>query len=66
MVAGIFQSSPSAIRLITPRRILPERVFGSRSTTTADLEGRDRPDPVAHQLHALGDDRLRIARRSPC
>jgi hypothetical protein len=33
MVAGIFQSSPSAIFCMVPRRILPERVLGSRSTT---------------------------------
>jgi len=30
MVAGMVQGSPSAIFLMVPRRILPERVFGSR------------------------------------
>ena len=30
MVAGIFHSSPSAIFFMVPRRIFPERVFGSR------------------------------------
>ena len=32
MVAGIVQASPSAIFLMVPRRILPERVLGSRAT----------------------------------
>ena len=65
MVAGIFQSSPSAILTIVPRRILPERVFGSRSTTQRALEGRHRADPVAHQPDAFRDDLCRVAVAAP-
>src|SRR6202163_1064841 len=32
MVAGIVHGSPSAIFLMVPRKIFPERVFGSRAT----------------------------------
>jgi hypothetical protein len=39
----------SAIFCIVPRRILPERVFGSRLTLDHRLERRHRPDLVAHQ-----------------
>ena len=35
MVGGTGADSPSAILRIVPRRILPERVFGSRGTTRA-------------------------------
>ena len=35
MVAGMVQASPSAIFLMVPRRILPERVFGRRCTMMA-------------------------------
>mgnify|MGYP003406743093 CR=1 FL=1 len=34
IVAGVLNDSPSAILTMVPRRILPERVFGSRSTNT--------------------------------
>jgi hypothetical protein len=33
IVAGICHSSPSAIFLIVPRKIFPERVFGSRAAS---------------------------------
>src|SRR2546429_7366532 len=37
----LFRSStPSAMRLTVPRRILPERVFGNRFTTVAVLKDR--------------------------
>ena len=43
MVAGILYSSPSAMRRIVPRRILPERVFGRRGTTKPTIQAvRDR------------------------
>jgi hypothetical protein len=32
IVAGMVQGSPSAVFFMVPRRILPERVFGSRAT----------------------------------
>src|SRR6202022_1414354 len=32
IVAGMAHASPSAIFLMVPRRIFPERVFGSRAT----------------------------------
>jgi hypothetical protein len=35
MVAGLCQSSPSAIFLMVPRRILPERVLGKRAAAIA-------------------------------
>src|SRR5882672_4664149 len=35
MVAGIVHASPSAIFLMVPRRIFPERVFGNRPTVIA-------------------------------
>src|SRR6202000_18287 len=38
MVAGMVQDSPSAIFLMVPRRILPERVFGKRPTVMARLK----------------------------
>ena len=38
IVGGIRYSTPSAILLIVPRSILPERVFGSRLTTVATLK----------------------------
>src|SRR6202040_1545570 len=43
MVAGSRYSSPSAIFFMVPRRILPERVFGSRLTTTATLNDATGP-----------------------
>src|ERR1700757_3166236 len=43
MVAGIVQGSPSAIFLMVPRRILPERVFGSRATVIASLNAATGP-----------------------
>ena len=43
MVAGVLYSSPSAIFAMVPRRILPERVLGSRSTTTACLKAATGP-----------------------
>jgi len=43
MVAGIVQGSPSAIFLMVPRRIFPERVFGSRATVIASLNAATGP-----------------------
>src|SRR5882762_9333448 len=43
MVAGIAHGSPSAIFLMVPRRILPERVFGSRPTVMASLNAATGP-----------------------
>jgi Flp pilus assembly protein TadG len=43
MVAGIFQSSPSAIFCMVPRRILPERVLGRRFTVSAILKAATGP-----------------------
>ena len=43
MVAGIVYGIPSAMRLTVPRRILPERVFGSRLTTVAVLKAATGP-----------------------
>src|SRR5208282_5354674 len=43
IVAGVAHSSWSAIFFIVPRRILPERVFGSRVTTTAILNAATGP-----------------------
>jgi len=43
MVAGIVQLSPSAIFFIVPRRIFPERVFGSRPTVVASLNAATGP-----------------------
>jgi hypothetical protein len=36
MVAGMVQAVPSAIFFMVPRRILPERVFGSRADRSAN------------------------------
>ena len=41
MVAGMLQLSPSAIFLMVPRRIFPERVFGSRPTVREVEEAID-------------------------
>ena len=38
MVEGVSNASPSAILRIVPRRILPERVFGRRGTSTVRLK----------------------------
>ena len=43
IVAGIVQGSPSAIFFMVPRRILPERVFGSRATVMASLKAATGP-----------------------
>ncbi len=43
IVAGIVQASPSAIFFIVPRRIFPERVFGSRATMIASLNAATGP-----------------------
>src|SRR5262250_247127 len=43
IVAGIVHVSPSAIFLMVPRRILPERVFGSRPTVIASLNAATGP-----------------------
>src|SRR4051812_7574464 len=43
MVAGMVQGSPSAIFFMVPRRILPDRVFGSRATTIASLNDASGP-----------------------
>ena len=53
MVAGIVHGSPSAIFCMVPRRILPERVLGSRVTAMRELERRHRPDLLAHQRDQL-------------
>src|SRR5205823_6704878 len=43
IVGGTRYSIPSAIFLIVPRRILPERVLGSRGTTRAVLNAATGP-----------------------
>src|SRR4051812_11684803 len=43
IVAGMVHSSPSAIFLMVPRRIFPERVFGSRPTVMASLNAATGP-----------------------
>ena len=43
MVAGTLYSTLSAILCMVPRRILPERVLGSRLTTTAVLKAATGP-----------------------
>jgi len=43
MVAGILKSSPSAIFTIVARKILPDRVFGNRSTTATSLNAATGP-----------------------
>src|SRR5215208_5021641 len=43
IVAGIFHASPSAIFRMVPRRIFPERVLGSRGTTSARLNEATAP-----------------------
>ena len=43
IVAGMVQLSPSAIFFMVPRRILPERVFGSRGTVMASLNAATGP-----------------------
>ena len=53
MVAGIAHCSPSAIFLMVPRRILPERVFGSRAHGDRELERRHGTELFAHQGHDL-------------
>ena len=66
IVAGIVQASPSAIFCIVPRRILPERVFGRRSTITASLKaatGPIRSRTSADELAARSRPRAR--RRPP-
>src|SRR5258705_6602222 len=37
MVAGLVPGSPTALFLMAPRRILPERAFSSRATVIASL-----------------------------
>jgi len=43
MVAGMVQLSPSAIFFMVPRRILPDRVLGSRPTVMASLKAATGP-----------------------
>ena len=43
IVAGMVHGSPSAIFLMVPRRILPERVFGRRLTVMASLNAATGP-----------------------
>src|SRR5450432_2370719 len=43
MVAGMVQASPSAIFLMVPRRIFPDRVFGNRATVMASLKAATGP-----------------------
>ena len=43
MVAGILNSAQSAILTMVARRILPERVFGRRSTTATSLNAATGP-----------------------
>ena len=61
MVAGIVQASPSAIFLMVPRRIFPERVFGRRCDDDGEAERRHRADLVADERHAF---LLDVARRA--
>ena len=49
MVGGMVQASPSAIFFMVPRRILPERVLGSRGHGQRELERGDRADALADQ-----------------
>src|SRR3954462_11244616 len=44
IVAGMLHAPPSAIFLMVPRRILPERVFGNRWTTMA--RRNEAPGPI--------------------
>ena len=53
MVAGMVQGSPSAIFFMVPRRILPERVLGSRATMIASLNAATGPILLAHQRDAF-------------
>ena len=57
MVAGMFHSSPSAILRIVPRRILPDRVLGSRPTTEADLKAATGPIRPRTMPTTSSDDR---------
>src|SRR5713101_8689120 len=43
MVAGMVHGSPSAIFFMVPRKILPDRVFGSRATVMASLKAATGP-----------------------
>ena len=43
MVAGMLKLAPSTIFFMVPRRIFPERVFGSRATVTAALKAATGP-----------------------
>ncbi len=52
-MAGIAQSSPSAIFFIVPQEIVPDRVFGRRLTVIAILKAATGPIFVPDQLHDL-------------
>ncbi len=61
MVDGMLYSLPLAMDRMVPRRILPERVFGSRLTMEVILEAGNRPDLVANHLHELLPDFIGIS-----
>ena len=56
--------SPSAILRMVPRRILPERVLGSRFTTHGLLVAGDGADRVPHHLGELFPDLFAVAVRA--
>jgi hypothetical protein len=64
MVAGIFQSSPSAI-FHGAAQDLAGAGLGQALTTSTRLEGGDRADLLAHQLDELPSRSRRDARRRP-
>src|SRR4030095_759493 len=56
MVGGIRYSRPSAIFLMVPRTILPDRVLGSRFTTVATLKQATGPILSRKGLDQFSDD----------
>ena len=54
MVDGTVKGRLSTILRNTWRRILPERVFGSRFTTTARLKFANATDRLAHHRNQFG------------
>ena len=64
MVAGMVQLSPSAIFLMVPRRIFPDRVVRQTADDDGELEGCHRSEPFADQRHDLLFDLGRLPRHA--
>ena len=62
IVAGVLHAVPSAIERIVARRIFPERVFGSRSTTATERNAAT--GPISSRTRAISSASISAAGRS--